>query len=246
MRALVDTREMTRAAELLAAIWGYPPGQLPATPEMLRALAHSGNYVSGAFVGDELVGSSAAWFGQHSGGEWFLHSHITGVATAYQGRDIGYALKQHQRGWALERGVSAVEWTFDPLIRRNAYFNLTRLGAAIVAYEPDLYGAMRDAMNAGEETDRAVARWELTAGRAVATDDGDVILHADRGGSPVITPHDAPVLRAWIPDDYIRDRAHLKGWRTAFRDSVGAAVEQGYVGVHMTRDGWYTLVRNPS
>lgn len=245
VRSLVDMDELTRAADLLAEVWGYPPGQLPVTPELLRALEHAGNYVSGAFVDGALVGASAGFFGRH-GDDGFLHSHITGVLPAHQGRDIGFALKQHQREWCLDRGVTTVEWTFDPLIRRNAYFNLTRLGALIVGYEPDLYGAMRDAVNAGEETDRVVVRWDLDVGRAIATSGGDVILRGGDDGAPVITNSDEPVLRAWIPDDYVRDRAQLPGWRRAVRDSVGAAISRGYVAVHMTRDGWYTLLRGPS
>jgi predicted GNAT superfamily acetyltransferase len=250
VRSLVDMDDMTRAADLLAEIWGYPPGQLPMTPELLRALAHAGNYVAGAFASDALVGASAGFFGRHGGQDHggrdvFLHSHITGVAPELQGRDIGYQLKQHQRRWALERGVDVVEWTFDPLIRRNAYFNLARLGAKVVAYERNLYGSMRDAMNAGEETDRAVVRWDLRAPATGAPDGSTatVILAADDDGAPVPSSSDAPVLRAWIPEDYGRDRVALKGWRLAVRDTVGTALGRGYVAVHMTRDGWYTLVR---
>ena len=236
---------MVRAADLLAEIWGYPLGQLPMTPESLRALEHSGNYVAGAFVDGALVGASAAWFGRH-GDELVLHSHITGVRPDHQGRDIGLALKQHQRAWARDRGITTIEWTFDPLIRRNAYFNLTRLGAEIVAFEPDLYGAMRDAVNSGEKTDRAVVRWRLdrppTSPPAPA--EADVILSTGRADQPLVAQSDAPALRAWVPEDYVRDRARLGDWRSAFRESVGTAIERGYKGVHMSRDGWYTLLRD--
>ena len=247
MRSLVDMADMVRAAELLAEIWGYPPDQLPVTPEMLRALEHAGDYVAGAFVDGELIGASAGFFGRR-GDDLFLHSHITGVSPAHQGLDIGFALKQHQRDWAVARGVTVIEWTFDPLVRRNAYFNLTRLGAVIVAYEPDLYGAMRDAVNRGEKTDRVVARWDLRAPMHSHVDspDGEVILRCDDSGAPRQSESDAPVLRAWIPEDYVRDRRLLDGWRRAVRDTVGAAIGQGYTAVHMTRDGWYTLVRDTS
>src|SRR5581483_10885895 len=86
---------------------------------------------------------------------------ITGVVGAHQGAHLGYELKQHQRTWALDRGLTAIEWTFDPLVRRNAYFNLVKLGAEIIRYEPDFYGPMRDATNAGDESDRVVTRWKL-------------------------------------------------------------------------------------
>lgn len=237
--------EMNRAAKVLAAVWVTPDGQQPVAPALLRALEHSGNYVAGAYVGDELVGASAAWLGRHDD-ELILHSHITGVLPEHQGKDIGFALKQHQREWTLDRHVHVIEWTFDPLIRRNAYFNLTRLGAVIVGYEHDLYGAMDDTANAGEETDRAVVRWELDTASAIAAQGGEVILTHAEDGTARVEDHDAPVLRAWIPEDYVRDRAQLTGWRRAVRDSVGAAIRRGYVVVSMTRDGWYTLVRGPS
>lgn len=244
VQSLVEMRDLNRAAELLARVWASPGGQQPVAPALLRALEHSGNYVAGAFVGDELVGASAAWLGRHHD-ELVLHSHITGVAPEHQGHDIGYALKQHQREWAIARDVAAVVWTFDPLIRRNAYFNLARLGARIVGFETDLYGPMDDEMNAGEETDRAVVRWDLQPGDRAPVDasGAPVILAGGDDGEPVVCSHDAAVLRAWIPEDYVRDRVTLLGWRRAVRDSVGTAIARGYDAVGMTRDGWYTLTR---
>jgi predicted GNAT superfamily acetyltransferase len=244
VQSLVDLRDLNGAADLLATIWALPAGQLPIAPALLRALEHSGNYVAGAYVDGALVGVSAAWLGRR-GDELILHSHITGIAPESQGAHIGYTLKQHQREWALARDVATIEWTFDPLIRRNAYFNLARLGATIVAFEEDLYGPMDDAMNAGEATDRAMVRWDLRAPTAPLVDasHAPVILSADAAGSPVRAEGDADVVRAWIPENYVRDRAQLGGWRAAFRETVGAAIGRGYEAVTMTRDGWYTLIR---
>ena len=42
-------------------------------------------------------------------------------------------------------------WTFDPLVSRNARFNLTKLGAHAVEYLPDFYGAMEDGINSNDE-----------------------------------------------------------------------------------------------
>ena len=83
-----------------------------------------------------------------------LHSHAAGVTAAGTGRGIGFALKQDQRAWALERGIGTVTWTYDPLVRRNAFFNLTRLGARPVEYVVDFYGEMTDAINTGQGSDR--------------------------------------------------------------------------------------------
>jgi predicted GNAT superfamily acetyltransferase len=251
VRPLAGMGELAAAADLLADIWGYPTDQYPITPEMLRALAHSGNYVAGAWVRDELVAASAGFIGLHDGAV-HLHSHISGVAPSHQGSHVGYALKQHQRSWALERDITVIEWTFDPLVRRNAYFNLTKLGAVVVGFEADFYGSMRDALNLGEETDRAVARWDLTATAPDPVDvtDAAVILRADDDGRPVADAGSTPVLRAWIPEDNLTlrddDPALARGWRLALRETVGAALRRGYVATAMTRDGWYTLVKGAS
>src|SRR5262249_19079167 len=102
-------------------------------------------------------------------------SHITGVDRTGQSAGVGYALKQHQRAWALARGIPAVRWTYDPLVRRNAYFNLHKLGAAAREYLPDFYGAMDDGTNTGDTTDRLYVSWEPTSPAAVAAARGDVI-----------------------------------------------------------------------
>ena len=250
IRDLHEIDELSAAADLLAAIWGYPADQGPVSPELLRALAHSGNYVAGAWDGDQLVGASAGFLGQHRGEAGpHLHSHISGVRPDHQGGALGFALKQHQREWALARGVDVIEWTFDPLVRRNAYFNLAKLGARIVGYEAHFYGVMRDAVNAGDETDRAVVRWELDGVRPSAAERGAVILRADDDGHPVVDKVDADVLQVWVPEDVVAlrqaDADAALAWRSALRDTFGAAVNDGYDAMAMTRDGWYTLERRP-
>ena len=248
IRELTAIDELHRAAELLAGIWGLPPDQGPVTPELLRALAHSGNYVAGAWEDDVLVGASAGFLGRHDTA-LHLHSHISGVDPAHQGRHVGLALKLHQRTWAAERGVAAIEWTFDPLVRRNAYFNLAKLGARIVGYEPHFYGTMRDAVNAGDETDRAVVRWDVDGGEPQSGPPaGAVVLRPDDDGAPVVDKSDADQLRAWVPEDIVavrrRDPGLGRAWRGALRDTLGTAVTDGYAAVGMSRDGWYTLVRS--
>lgn len=251
VRPLDGMDELTAAADLLARIWGTADGQHPLAPETLRALSHAGSYVAGAWLGDELVAVSAGFLGLHDGA-MHLHSHISGVARAHQGTHIGLALKQHQREWARERGIDVIEWTFDPLVRRNAYFNLTKLGAVVVGFEPDFYGDMLDELNAGDHTDRAVARWLVKAPTREPVDSASApaILRPDDDGKPVAADSSAPVLRAWIPEDHAAlreaDPAAATAWRLALRETVGAAIRRGYVATGMTRDGWYTLVKETS
>src|SRR5215471_4871048 len=133
---LTDAAAMHEAAALLNRIWGTGDEHV-VDPGTMRALAHIGNYVAGAYDGDTLVGASVGFFAA----DGHLHSHVTGIAPEHQGHGVGRALKLHQRDWALARGRTAISWTFDPLIARNAYFNLHTLGATAVEYLPDFCGS---------------------------------------------------------------------------------------------------------
>src|SRR5262249_42274544 len=92
-----------------------------------------------------------------------LHSHVAGIDERMRGHSVGFALKLHQRAWALLRGVVEIEWTFDPLVRRNAHFNLGKLAADAVEYLPNFYGRMDDGINGADDTDRLLVSWRLGA-----------------------------------------------------------------------------------
>jgi predicted GNAT superfamily acetyltransferase len=126
--------------------------------------AETGGQVIGAFLGSDLVGFTLAIAGWRSR-KPFLHSHMTAVLSAHSGRGIGRRLKEFQRNDALSRGISLIEWTFDPLITRNAYFNFMRLGAIARRYLPNAYGITTSPLHAGLPTDRLVAEWHLRSGR---------------------------------------------------------------------------------
>jgi predicted GNAT superfamily acetyltransferase len=255
---LHDIAEQQTAAALLCRIWRAESADQVLNAQMIRALAFSGNYVVGAFRSGEMVGASIAFFGADH-----LHSHIAGVEPARQSGGVGYALKHHQRVWALERGVTTVSWTFDPLVGRNAYFNLHKLGADAAAYLTDFYGSMSDGVNAGDASDRIYLQWRLAGPKAVAaangrTSDVDLaVVMAGRGqvlvgresgevptparhvtydGGPLLVavPRDVEVLRA-------RDPALAARWRYAVRDALVAALAEGYRITGMARDGWYLL-----
>ncbi len=162
VRELHSMGELERVDRLLLSIWSSEDQQPPVSAHMLRALSHSGAYVAGAFDDDgDLVGACVGFFGPPQ--DRSLHSHIAGVAPRAQGRNVGFLLKSHQHGWARALGVREVTWTFDPLVRRNAYFNLAKLGALPTAYLPDFYGEMVDGINAGQGSDRLYLAWDTTA-----------------------------------------------------------------------------------
>ncbi len=49
-------------------------------------------------------------------------------------------MKLRQREDALARGIDLIEWTFDPLEIKNAFFNIERLGAIVRRYVENQYG----------------------------------------------------------------------------------------------------------
>jgi len=232
----------------------------------MRSLAHFGGYVAGAYAADTAAGaysgdtaagaySAVSLVGAAVGfvGDGFLHSHITGVAPSAQGHGVGYVLKRHQRAWALERGIATINWTFDPLVRRNAYFNLGRLGAAATEYLVDFYGDMSDGLNAGQGSDRLVATWSLEAAVpraepdiAALINEKRVTLNVDPAGAPRLedVSGEGPLLCRVPPDIAalrVADPGLGRRWRLAVRTQVGGAMARGYRVTAATRFGWYVL-----
>ncbi len=256
-----DVGVLQEAIDLLCAVWGVDRREPPIRRDMLRALAHAGNYVATATGDGRLVGVIIGFLGRHQG-ELVLHSHILGVVDGMQGRGVGFALKQHQRWWSLAHGLAHVTWTFDPLVRRNGNFNLNKLGARIVAYHPSFYGPMDDAINGGDETDRCVVWWSLLDEQAVrAAEDGledpvgdpppgcRVVLESDASGWPHLEGAGAggvaEALAAWVPADIVQLRRDDPGkalaWRRALRTALSGALADGHRVVGITRSGWYLL-----
>ena len=257
IRELHDLESMQQASQLLDAVWTDPTGAVMPM-NLIRALASAGSYVAAAEMDGRMVGVVIGFLGMHDG-EVVLHSHILGVLEATRGRSVGFALKHHQRAWCLARGITTMLWTFDPLVRRNAYFNLSKLGAIGARYEPNFYGEMTDGINAGDESDRMVVVWQLDAARAAAAAQGrlpnaadgaraGVLLDADGDGVPCTFAAEGDALRCRIPEDILALRTAQPGlarrWRHALRDTLGAAVSDGYTAVAMDRAGWYTLTRS--
>ncbi|MGW7415238.1 GNAT family N-acetyltransferase [Streptomyces sp. NPDC054863] len=227
VRELHELSELEAVDALFVRIWGSAPGASPMGVEQMRALSHAGNYVAGAYAGGELVGASVAFFAAPVGR--VLHSHVTG---ALGGHRAGLALKTHQREWALARGLSRITWTYDPLVRRNAHFNLTKLGARPVEYLPCFYGAMDDAINGGDDSDRALIAWELTTPTATPPVPADAVTAlAVRDGRPAVGSLDAPTLLVEVPADIegLRrtDPGAAKEWRLALREVLGGLLADG-------------------
>lgn len=262
IRMLHTLAEARAVVRLFAGIWDAAEDRGPIDVSMVMALAHAGCYVAGAFDDDELIGASVGFIGGRHRDQ--LHSHITGVREDRTSAGVGFAIKQHQRAWATERGLTTITWTFDPLIARNAYFNLTRLGGRLSEYLIDFYGTMIDGRNLGHPSDRALVRWQLTepAGAESMPEPmpepmpermpGPVAepvpaLIIDPDGLPVLRPElitDAPV-ELIIPTDIETmrrtDPAAALQWRMALRESLGSLLSDGWTVSGFRRSGGYLL-----
>jgi predicted GNAT superfamily acetyltransferase len=259
IRELQEVVDLRMLADLFAVVWGRP-GEPPLESDVLKALAYSGSYIAGAFAQGRLIGGLVGWLGGDPRHDLHLHSHILGVLPDREARGLGFELKQHQRRWCLEREVMVMEWTTDPLVSRNVYFNLTKLGAEAPNYFVNFYGEMQDGINAGDESDRLLIRWRLDSARAESAGEGrpqepdaerlrdwgsDAILAVGPSGEPVMTDSSARVLICQVPEDIVAlrrsDPALARAWRGALRQALGGAMDRGYAITGAARSGWYVL-----
>ncbi|HEU5161219.1 MAG TPA: GNAT family N-acetyltransferase [Streptosporangiaceae bacterium] len=261
VRVLDTLAELEGVYALFDRIWQPDASNPPVTVEHLRAMTHAGNYAAGAFIGGELVGACVGFFASPPGQA--LHSHVAGVSGAARGRHVGFALKAHQRAWALERGLREITWTFDPLIRRNAYFNLAKLQARPQDYLVDFYGDMDDAINEGQGSDRLLIRWRLGDPSVVAACSAGGGTAPDEPAGALDTlaesPSERPVAAsrsAWesAPSCLVRTPADIEAmrradpvaarqWRLAMRDVLGSLLSSGARVVGFTRSGAYVVER---
>lgn len=155
--------EMRQCVQLQRAVWNDPAEDLiPST--ILTVASKIGGQVLLARDREKPVGFAVALPAFYDELR-YLHSHIVGILPDYQNRGLGRCLKLKQRELALAARIPMIEWTFDPLAIRNAYFNVARLGATIRRLYPNLYGITASPLHNGMPTDRLVAEWWLSSSR---------------------------------------------------------------------------------
>lgn len=215
---IADTEAMSA---FFMQVWADGPEVVPF--DLALAVQHVGGYSAVAKLDGTIVGASFGFQGVHESfsGQRILHSHVTAATVP----GVGFALKQHQKTWALEQGIDAITWTFDPLVRRNAVFNFEKLGAIGVEYLPNFYGTMTDAINAGDDSDRLFAYWPLSqraveSTGAIATDNS------------AANPSEVSAILVELPEDIesLRktDLAEALEWRARVREVLEPAIADGY------------------
>lgn len=225
IRTLETAPEMAAIVNVFQMVWGSVTPI--ASVELLRAISHAGGYVAGAFESGTIVGASFGFLARHEG-EQALHSHVTGILPGIQHSGVGRAVKQHQRRWAAEHEIPWITWTFDPLVRRNAWFNIEVLGARIADYHVNFYGEMTDSINASDESDRLMVAWPT---------------------DPSTPPHRSPVAPVThelaTPDDIVllrrTDPPAAAEWRQTMRRKFTELLAVGGVVTAFTRSGNYII-----
>ena len=179
IRPCSRVEEFQDCVRIQQRVWG---DELAVPVPMIAAVNHAGGQVLGAFDGQRMVACSLAFLGRRlmparPGSAQrvetpFFHSHFAAVLPEFRDSGVGRRLKLFQRQDAQKRGIGLIEWTFDPLELKNAYFNLMRLGVIVRRFIPDFYGITPSALHAGMPTDRLVAEWWLASDRVKSIVEG--------------------------------------------------------------------------
>jgi predicted GNAT superfamily acetyltransferase len=193
IRQLFKLEEFQEVLRLQQTIWGFADIELLPL-RFLVVVSKVGGHVFGAYDADLMVGFCFAIPGVKPDGRPYLHSHMLGVLPEYHNAGIGRRLKLRQRDEALSRGIALIEWTFDPLELKNAFFNIERLGAIVRRYSENQYGVTNSPLHGGLPTDRCIAEWWLDSPRVRRILEGERLPHHPK--ERIAYPEDIARIRA--------------------------------------------------
>ncbi len=257
---LIETpEEMRLIEELQRVVW--PDSETDVVPlHLLITAVHNGGLVIGAFIEEKMVGFVFGFPGIEAtpDGPRPKHcSHMMGIHPDHRDGGIGFALKRAQWQMVRHQGLDHITWTYDPLLSRNAYLNIAKLGAVCATYRRSEYGDMRDGLNAGLPSDRFQLDWWINT-RRVESRLGKrsrpmlklnqvarsglhpfYSLHASRltSGLPRPPEHVPPfedrLLLAEIPGDFLAlksmDFSLARDWRFFTREFFETAFAKNYI-----------------
>jgi predicted GNAT superfamily acetyltransferase len=191
-------RELTRIDEFEACLdlqrEGFGWSDVELMPMRFFVVSrHIGGLVLGAFDEEKLMGFLSAIPGVRNGTPYW-HSHMLAVTAASRDSGIGTQLKLAQKEEALQRGIRLIEWTFDPLVSRNAYLNIEKLGVIVRRYYPSFYGG---------NSDRLVAEWWLDRRRpSISGDQRRVTIASDSSAAQAMRTKVREEFLAKLKDDF--------------------------------------------
>ena len=210
---LTTLEQFGSVVRLQQEIWGFQDVEL--LPLRLFVVASKiGGQVLGAFDHEKMIAFCLCIPGLKPTGQAYLYSHMLGVLPKYRNTGLGRRLKRSQRDYAMRERVDLIEWTFDPLEIKNAFFNVERLGAIVRRYVPNQYGTTTSHLHGGLPTDRLIAEWWIRSPRVEAISTGrpfhrpsieaSVSVPADISDLRKNHPHRAREIQASIGDQFAK------------------------------------------
>jgi predicted GNAT superfamily acetyltransferase len=203
IEALATEQQFRDAVAVQKTIWGFDDADL--LPLRFFVVATKiGGQLLGAYEDGRIVAFCLAIPGIKPGGKVYLHSHMLGVLPEFQNGGIGRRLKLRQRDEAISRGIDLIEWTFDPLEMKNAYFNVERLGAIVRRYVRNQYGTSSSHLHGALPTDRCVAEWWIGKPRETRQVVDRIEVPADIADIRNKAPQRATEIQAELADRFER------------------------------------------
>lgn len=238
-RSVTQYDELRQLSELQGTTW--PSEMFTSAAQMKAAVLHGGSVI--AVYDDGKPAGFCYGFSAYDGKEPYLHSHMMVVHPDYRNRGLGTKLKLEQRLWAIERGYSAITWTYDPFQLRNGFLNVCKLGGSVSVYMHAVYGTDRHE----DPSDRFLVRWELASPRVRAAIRGEYAADRRWTGYSVllgdVEKHDVhpPGLeRNFNGEGYLlavprdaakikeRDPAVIAAWKQRLRELCEQAFSRSY------------------
>jgi len=192
IRECTTIEEFDRCVALQREAFGLPDLELSPRRHLIVS-RQAGGWTLGAFVADRMVGFVHHLAAVRGDNEILGYSHMMAVAKDYQNKGVGARLKWAQRERALRDGRKLIKWTWDPMMARNAHFNLNRLGAVVDTFLDNFYGVDYGAdedERPGLPTDRLSATWNIDDARVHALAKGEESPFAGKRARTIAIPAD--------------------------------------------------------
>ncbi|MBN2516560.1 MAG: GNAT family N-acetyltransferase [Deltaproteobacteria bacterium] len=118
------------------------------------------------YAGNQPIGFLACFADFDEQGPFWYAARM-GVDRLYQDKNIGEAILDAIYASAKERNIPRIRWTYDPLVSRNGYLYLHKMGALIQEIGFSYYSAVftNDELNRGISTDRFIVDWFINTNR---------------------------------------------------------------------------------
>lgn len=219
IRECVSLDDFAACLEMQRQVWQF--ADLDITP--LRSFVinrRGGGFTFGAFDRDEqLLGFVHALPAFDELKRPYYYSQMLAVDHRLRNSGIGVKLKLAQRDLALQRGISLIRWTFDPLQSRNAYLNIVKLGAVVRTYYVNYYGnTSTSTLHRGLDTDRLFVEWWIGSEHVANALGGRV-----RPDPPLATVEVPPEIQ----EIKSRDLAEAECWQLEIRSAFQRRLAEG-------------------